>query len=80
MSQRRLGTKVNPKKCSNHGAKIIQRCETKVVADACNASYAYTYIYIYFFLNQTKNINMPKNTNSAKTKISIKKIKNEVQL
>ena len=39
MSWRRFGTKVNPDFFSKMEQKLVQRCETEIVADACNASY-----------------------------------------
>ena len=38
MSQRQLGTKVNPDIFPTMEQKLVQRCETEIVADACNAS------------------------------------------
>ena len=41
MSQRQLGTKVNPDFFSTMEQKLVQRGETEIVADACNASYMF---------------------------------------
>ena len=39
MSYRQLGTKVHPEFLSTMEQKLVQRSETAIVADACNASY-----------------------------------------
>ena len=41
MSKRQLGTKVNPEFFPTMEQKLVQRGETEIVADACNASYKF---------------------------------------
>ena len=45
MSQHQLSTKVNPEFFSTMEQKFVQRCETEIIADACNASYQDTKIF-----------------------------------
>ena len=36
--------------------KLVQRCETEVIADACNASYIFYTVYWTLYLAQADNI------------------------